>query len=642
MISINRNANPNMRLCELGGGSRPTVVPTCLGGKDIHIDARMCNNHEGKPCVDLVHDLSVFPWPPPDNEFDGVIAVFVLEHIPYFKTVQFLKETLRITKPGARSVFIIPNTEAQCKWILDQNNKNGWDGKDYFTSASEKLFGSQDDSVKEQEVHKGSYHCAFFNPEVANDLFQKAGFEGVTIQSFGERKTDLIVYATKPVNAAVPQNPQEGSSDKREVGGGVSTEVQANVPTGNTQLLQTVVYTGPNKADLKSEQRAKLFDRNYFDRYPGSRLGFYWDFPQHQITFNKVMERKPVSVLELGCGRGYILKRLEDAGVKCYGLDISKHAYLTRVSEGVGTWDVTNTPWVLIEHPFYDDENSKLDLCFSNSFLEYIPEEMLENVVNQMVRTCKRGLHGITFLGQEMYPDGMRCTLRTKEWWQKLLPKNHEVVSSQELETGEIPGDFISGDGRTKLNIGCAWTMFHQGWQNIDIIDGNANQFASQYRYNFRQADIKNGLPFFGTGVVDLIFSSHMLEHLSYSEGSAFLKECRRVIRPTGGLRLIVPDAGFLMETYSNGEDLSDFGEVNLNCANAPTSVGKIWALLHEGHKASYDGDTLCKMLEEADWTSKVSRLRKTEFKPVEQILKETVEMSYGFSLFVDAVPKVG
>lgn len=632
MITINRN--PGTKLCELGGGSKPVVQPKCLGGEDTHIDARLCENHEGKKCVDIAHDLTQFPWPVGTDEFDGTIAIFCLEHIPYTKTLRFLKECCRICKAGAKSVFLIPNTEKQVQWILE--HPQGWDEKDFFTSASEKLFGSQDDTDKAQEVHKGSYHAAYFNPAVITKLMEQAGFEDILVAPFGPRETDMSVIGVKSANqtnvantvAPVAQTPQEHPAGNREVVG-VVAEGQGDQPKANHQVLQ---YLGPNKPSLTSEQRKSLFGRSYFESYPGSRLGFYWDVPFHEVAARKVLERKPESVLELGCGRGYILKRLEDVGINCAGYDISTHAWLTRASDAVIEQDVlgANFKW-----------KDNFDLCLSVAFLEYVPEPMLPWVVSEMQRTCKRGLHAITFAGQENAPDQNRCTLKSKDWWASVLPSGHEICSVPEIESGGIPEDYVKGDGKTKLNVGCAWTMFHHGWQNLDIID--ATTFAGQYRYVFNRVDAVKGLPY-GTGVVDFIFSSHFLEHLTYVEGLSFLRDCRRVIRPDGGMRLVVPDTWALSSMYNNANGFSQksfsrLDEINGNCAAAPSVAAKYWSLLQDGHKACYDHENLTKALTDSGWKTEVCGFRFSKYPQTTQILKETTEMSYGYSLFVDAVP---
>src|SRR5205814_992975 len=48
----------------------------------------------------------------------------------------------------------------------------------------------------------------------------------------------------------------------------------------------------------------------------------------------------------------------------------------------------------------------------------------------------------------------------------------------------------------------------------------------------------------------DFVFSEHMLEHLSYEEGLACLRECRRVLRPGGRIRIATPSLERLARLY--------------------------------------------------------------------------------------------
>jgi predicted SAM-dependent methyltransferase len=47
----------------------------------------------------------------------------------------------------------------------------------------------------------------------------------------------------------------------------------------------------------------------------------------------------------------------------------------------------------------------------------------------------------------------------------------------------------------------------------------------------------------YATGSVDFIYSSHTLEHLFFSEAEAVLAEAARVLKPSGQIRLALPDA---------------------------------------------------------------------------------------------------
>ncbi len=291
------------------------------------------------------------------------------------------------------------------------------------------------------------------------------------------------------------------------------------------------------------------------------------------------------------------------------------------------------------------------DLCFSIGFLDHIPEEYLPTLFTGMER-CERGLHGIDCSGPNF--DRTRCTIKPIEWWRERLPKGHEVFHQQELESGELPPDYIRGDGKVKLNIGSFTTMFHHGWENIDV--HNLVDFANQNKYKYRMLDVRQGLPH-GTGTVDMIFACHMLEHLDYAEGLRFLRDCRRVIKGNGAMRIIVPDAKLLNEYYSCDEQvdfdhqvyrnrLDNFNELNDGCANSITKAGKLWALLHEGHHSCYDAEMLCSLLRDAGFEPLPTEFRLPGLRNHDvanpnqvQMVNESLDMLPDISLFVDAVP---
>ena len=87
------------------------------------------------------------------------------------------------------------------------------------------------------------------------------------------------------------------------------------------------------------------FDKDYF--HGGAKVGGYAgsgyrDFPVHWNTFDYVRKLEPTSVIELGCGRGYVLKRLRDyLDIPVRGLEISEHCWLTRAISEVVTCDIT-------------------------------------------------------------------------------------------------------------------------------------------------------------------------------------------------------------------------------------------------------------------------------------------------------------
>jgi len=58
------------------------------------------------PGVDVVHDLTRFPWPFEDGSFDEIVAYDVLEHLP--DVVRTMEELWRILKPGGVVEIRIP------------------------------------------------------------------------------------------------------------------------------------------------------------------------------------------------------------------------------------------------------------------------------------------------------------------------------------------------------------------------------------------------------------------------------------------------------------------------------------------------------------------------------------------------------
>jgi len=63
------------------------------------------------PGVDLVHNLTSYPWPLPDECALAAMASHVVEHIPPhdFIFVNFMNEVWRVLKPGAEFAIVTPH-----------------------------------------------------------------------------------------------------------------------------------------------------------------------------------------------------------------------------------------------------------------------------------------------------------------------------------------------------------------------------------------------------------------------------------------------------------------------------------------------------------------------------------------------------
>lgn len=95
-------------------------------------------------------------------------------------------------------------------------------------------------------------------------------------------------------------------------------------------------------------------------------------------------------------------------------------------------------------------------------------------------------------------------------------------------------------NGAVHLHLGCG-PKYLQGFVNIDANPINKIDVW---------LDVRNGLPFLSNSA-DSIYSTHMFEHFYPDEVSRLLRACFRVLKPGGGIRLIVPNLESAIRAYS-------------------------------------------------------------------------------------------
>lgn len=616
------------KVIELGGGSNPVYQP--------NVDVRAAYDAKGQQMVAFTCDFNnpaEMEEKIGSDEFDGVFCRYVIEHLSWRQVRAFLQQVRRILKPGGKAVFITADVDAQIRWIKD--HPEGWDGRDAFDSFSCVLFGDQD--------YPENAHKNYMNSLLLNGLLKEAGFASGMSEPYGERKTDLFAVAVKGHEPSVKDHVLEHAA---------AAQVKAYSPLQEMarQMEQSVESQSINQSRRHAFTREEMYDKHYF--HGGAKVGGYahegyWDYPVHEVTLQHILDVAPGSVMEIGCARGYLLKRLQDRGLHANGLEISRHCWLTRVCDGIINRDICSPerwPW----------KDQEFDLAFSIAVLEHIPEGALSHVLSELKRTCRRGLHGVDFGEHDDGFDKTHCTLHPRQWWIDLFARHglhsHQIVDKEELERGEVPPQVLAGDGKVKLNVGCFTTMFHHGWVNMDVKP--LQQFAEHHKYLFRQYDARTALPY-DTGTVDLIYCSHLLDHLGYADGLSLLRDFRRVIKPEdGAVRLIVSDANRLLRAYlENPGELDEFAHINDGVENAKTSLVKVYEMLCNSRASLYDTDTLLSALDDAGFIAREAHFRcnrtAMDFKDpigghpgLQQILRETLDVLPCCSLYVVAVPK--
>lgn len=371
------------------------------------------------------------------------------------------------------------------------------------------------------------------------------------------------------------------------------------------------------------------YTRSYFE---DGTFGYhmYRDFPTHWRIIEILKTKKPTSVLDVGASRGYICKHMEaELGIKAVAMDISEHAYHTRATDSFVLHDARKAPW-----PFKDKE---FDLAISMAFMEHLTEEEIPTVMKEMARVSRRAYLTITFEKTPIDIDTTHRVFKPLEWWMAKF-KEHapdylvEIMSAEEAKKSEqTPIVLPKSDGLVKLNIG-SWTdMFHYGFENIDSQD--LSQFALQNGYIFKQYDVRRGIQKPDSSV-DIVFCSHFIEHLTRDEGDAFLKECYRVLKPKGILRLVIPDTRLLIGKYLDGS-IMEFRHINVGVEKASDTAEALFHLLIAGHQTMYDLPSLTtKLKKNGNW--KIQKMTAFESQS-EAIKKQTIPNFCTLSLYIEA-----
>ena len=140
------------------------------------------------------------------------------------------------------------------------------------------------------------------------------------------------------------------------------------------------------------------------------------------------------------------------------------------------------------------------------------------------------------------------------------------------------------------LNLGAADDRF-ENYVAMDFFSRNAG-YGADLRYPL----------LIDNSVFDGIFTEHTLEHLTYGEVARVLAECLRILKPSGRIRIIVPDMALFAENYARKNDvwfrawehavLEPRGRRMISHMEALSFVTQEY-----GHRSAWDMDTMEKFL---------------------------------------------
>lgn len=191
-----------------------------------------------------------------------------------------------------------------------------------------------------------------------------------------------------------------------------------------------------------------------------------------------------------------------------------------------------------------------------------------------------------------------------------------------------------TGVPELKLNLGCGQVR-PDGWVNTD---SSINSLIQQVPLGKRIAKLIGLKEYSSRNVkymnlnknwhgikdnsVDVVYASHLFEHLSPKSARLFLAEAYRTIKPGGVIRLVVPDLYALAKQYTSSYESGDreaykelMWALNLHLEGQYPSKNKLHRLIgwfqgfpHQ-HKYMYDFYALGERLESSGF-SKITHCR--------------------------------
>lgn len=125
-----------------------------------------------------------------------------------------------------------------------------------------------------------------------------------------------------------------------------------------------------------------------------------------------------------------------------------------------------------------------------------------------------------------------------------MLHRLHSLASAMRrakrlLSNRRLIERYLASHMVKKLQVGSGLNS-QPGWLNAD-----QDPLAPGVIY----LDAARRFPF-PDGTFDYVFSEHMIEHIPYAAGRNMLRECNRVLRPGGKIRICTPDLAKLIRLY--------------------------------------------------------------------------------------------
>ena len=182
--------------------------------------------------------------------------------------------------------------------------------------------------------------------------------------------------------------------------------------------------------------------------------------------------------------------------------------------------------------------------------------------------------------------------------------------------------------------------MTPEGWVNVDysagarimkifplrLLNRRLHFFNVDWSDEITIHDLRKPFPW-PDNSVDVVYSSHTLEHLSRDAGRLFLEECMRVLKKDGIIRIIVPDLKALVSEYMSGGIPADEFVLRMEVLTGKGDEGFFGklrsALISFPHKCMYDEKCLAGILCDMGFQASVRKSMESDIEGIGEIERE-------------------
>lgn len=158
------------------------------------------------------------------------------------------------------------------------------------------------------------------------------------------------------------------------------------------------------------------YEQDYFN---SKGYNNYRDYDAHKLRVERIINiTHPVSVLDVGCAYGFMVRRLLDKGIYAVGMDISEWA--GKIASGLIPHNFVRHDMRVIPYPFRDKE---FDVLYCEGVLEHIEEEHIIPIMKEFERISHRRIIQVSFSDhKDVEKEEGHITLKDNGWWWSVVP----------------------------------------------------------------------------------------------------------------------------------------------------------------------------------------------------------------------------